>query len=191
MTTNYVLKNGIRRMVVRVLLIVIIVCYMLPWYSVKLPGDSGVTMSGYNMLIGEKWSSIKVDGRNLSDSDVEIMTGILELAGQKRDLLLYPSVFGILAFLLVLISILCTFQSGRSGSIIAAILSFIGLLSMLIVFNVSSDKLDQLSRALQWVGGTAMAQPPFLIMLGAYVMSILAGIVAAIGKYRPENPSVS
>lgn len=187
MATNYVLKNKGRRLATRVLLIALVACFLLPWYRVEAPGNTGVTMSGYNLLVGEKYNRIEIDGKHLSDNDVAMITGLMELAGEKRSMLVYPSVVVILAFLLVAVSIACTFVSGRGGCIAASILTFVSFLMMLVASTLSMEKLDQVSQALQWMVVSARVTTSFFVMMGAYILSVLSGIIAAIGKYKPEQ----
>lgn len=185
MTTQYVMKNGIRKLVLRVVLIVTLLCYALPWFSINVMEKPVSHIAGYHFLIGK-------DAADLSSEvfDTDIKGEDLEKLGIKNQKIIPVSVFAYLAVAMVLAGIFCSFSNHRSGPITATVTGFLGLIFILVAM-FTNPVLTQV----QYQGMPAplletTGDIGFKAVLLLYTLVIVTGITAAIGKYRSPDSTI-
>lgn len=195
MKTRRKLENRKRRTALRISLLVILACCFFRWFSIDLPDGSGLSFSGYNMMLGKGWADVRFRGIKMSDAISD--EGIAGEIGQevleqvKGANLLEPSFLGIASFIMILASVGLTFRTVRSGPIIATILVFISFIVNFAIFAYYADEvisfaetvLTDFSETTQTAYDYTTFFAPLYIAAVAYVASLISGIAVSIGRY--------
>ena len=188
------MENRKRRTALRISLLVILACYVFPWFSIDLPDGSGLSFSGYNIMFGKGWSGVRFKGTEirdaLRDETIAGKIGPDGLGQMDSANLLEPSFLGIAAFVLLLASVGLTFVKVRSGPILATILVFVSLVVNFGIFAYYADEvinfaetvLTDYSETIQTAYDHIAFYAPIFITVIAYLASIVAGIAASIGR---------
>ena len=179
--TEYVLHNKVRRILLCILLVGVLLSYALPWFNVNILEKPAASISGYNFLIGKDSVSL---GNDILDTKYQAAD--LEKLGVKSEKIIPITTSAYFAIICIIIALVGSFSKNRSGPITSSVSSFIGLI--FIAFATMSNPV------ISYVQYKGMADP-FITVTGSYgfrivillnIFAVLMGIIAAIGKHKPE-----
>ena len=175
-----VLNNKRRVWILRGILLCLLLSYLFTWFSIIIMGDKVGNIHGYHFLTGKSIESFMNESLNLN-----VPNGMLKEMGAENDKIISVTIWAYIAFISVIVAIASTFIKSRKGPIIASCMGLVGFITIFITIIVTPIIVEvQYTRASKQILSSDM-ENGFRIMIVLYLLAILFGIIASVGKYKP------
>ncbi|MDP4092115.1 MAG: zinc ribbon domain-containing protein [Bacillota bacterium] len=175
--------SGSKKTIIRVILIIVLVCFFLPFVTVSCSGKPVETFSGLNLVFGGKY--------HIADN-----LGLGDMGSSGTSSGYGPQFFVLLAFLAGIVALAVTFMKKGKSLLLSGVMAVLGLISTILsTINISGQSKSESSELGSVLSGSLLQVRYnigfYLILLGfagtaAYIFySIYSKPVTNI---RADNP---